>query len=143
MSVVRGIEYEPHAPLGDFRRTENLAPVYQHRSAWVRLVPMSTKHPTSQERTDGTAFEPTDICHDATLLGRDGSGVEHYWSIYSQTVIVHDGDDTATIALPASKGDVQVTELRDWVEHVETSRGWERLLVSGSLVDDLATMLDA
>jgi len=107
---------------------------------------MSTKRTRAEKRTDRTA-RPNDraeaIAHDAQYLGRDARGVHHFWSIYQQTVIVIDGDEEATIALPATNGETRIDDLGDWVDYVGDRRGdWKELYLTSSTADHLVGALD-
>ena len=79
--------------------------------------------------------------HDPTYIGTDGSGADHYWSIYEQTAYVVENDDVK--AWPLEETPLQT--LGNWVDHVASQRGeWQELRVDrGDVVDHLVAALEA
>jgi len=78
-------------------------------------------------------------CHDAWCVGIDSDGASHFWSQYSETVIVVDGTDADIFHLD----ETPCTTLSDWARHVANQRGWTDCRIGGSLVDDLAQGVEA
>jgi len=60
-----------------------------------------------------------------TYIGTDETGAVHYWSIHDRTVIVVEGDDTATCDLSDSD-----RPLGHWSEHTAAERGWADCTIS-------------
>lgn len=67
--------------------------------------------------------------HDASYIGTDGEGGDHFWSMYHQAVVVIDGDDVETYEL----ADTPFLTLGEWIDHTEAKRGeWDKLLIADS-----------
>ncbi len=67
--------------------------------------------------------------HDASYLGTDGAGADHFWSIYHRAVVIvsSNGEAVETVELDNTPYET----LEEWIDYTDTERGdWGTLLVA-------------
>lgn len=91
------------------------------------------------KKSDDNDFEAIarERFHDASFIGTDGEGDDHFWSIYHQAVVVSDGETVETVEF----NNTPFSTLPEWLSYTERERGeWDKLLIAdGGMVG----MIDA
>lgn len=136
MAVSRYYRVGTHEPLGDLEC--RIAPVPEHRGAWVPL-PKMNRDAHAQERIARQLLTQSP----GLFVGVDGDGAAHYWDSYEAAVAVVPRNATDTTdATKHELADTPIDTLGQWCDHVRTQRGWATgPKVGGSLTDDLRRAL--
>lgn len=79
-----------------------------------------------------------ELFHDAIYFGTDGTGADHWWSIYHQAIVAFEANgNVLPIEFPELK------ELSDWIEPIDEERGWDELRYTEDAGEQLVEAVEA